>query len=118
MFSSSTYDDATLHVPYGSLSDYDSTYPWSEFYTIEEDIDISGIENVSVSGEYVINAADGVISVSGFDGSISVYGINGAKVTATKADGGTTEVSVPKSGVYIVKISDGKETVTKKVIVQ
>ena len=279
VFSSSTYDDATLHVPSGSLGDYDSTSPWSKFYTIEEDIEIeeedeeedeeevdgsddvtttdnyisftcsslglengealdvitlsdgttltfdngsnsnspkyydngsnirmyptntmtisssktiesvaiecdevsgticnasedvsvssgslsfsdtyiyinsvgsttttvtntssttgmasqirftsmtiyyaegseTGIENVSINGDYPINAADGVISVSGIDGSISVYGINGAKVAATKADGGTTEVSVPKSGVYIVKISDGKETVTKKVIVQ
>ena len=116
IFSESTYEIATLHVPSAAEEDYKSADVWKNFTTVVGDA--TGIENVSVCGEYVINVADGLISVSDFDGSISVYGINGAKVAATKADGGTTEVSVPKSGVYIVKISDGKETVTKKVIVQ
>ena len=116
VFSSSTYSDATLHVPSEALSDYKTASTWKEFYTIVGDV-VTGVEDIAITQDYSIRASDGVITVSGVSGTVYVYNINGKKVAEATADGGTTGIRISHHGVYIVKVYDGKSSATQKVII-
>ena len=63
-----------------------------------------------------ISSGDGKVEVSGVGGIVSVYGMDGS-IVAHKMVDGSTEITLP-SGLYIVKVSDGKDTTTKKIIVK
>ena len=49
-FSTSTYSDATLHVPTESLSDYASATAWENFFSIEGDIE-TAVTRISADAE-------------------------------------------------------------------
>ena len=115
VFSDTTYTAATLHVPSEAVEDYQLADTWENFTLIAGDY-ATGIESASISGEYAIDAVNGIISVSGIDGNVAIYGVNGAKVAEAKTDGGMAEISIPHNGVYIVRIYDGNGTVVRKVM--
>ena len=117
VFSTTTYNNATLHVPSEALTNYQTTSPWSKFDNIVGDA-TTGIEDVSISEEYSIGTSNGTITVTGVSGTVSVYGMNGVKVAEATADGGTTLLDIPQRGIYIVKVSDGKSSAAQKVTVQ
>ena len=115
VFSTSTYSDATLHVPSEAVDVYKETSPWSSFYSIEA---TTGIATVTKDDGACVEAGDGVITVTGAEGTVSVYGIGGAKVGEAAVTGGTVEISVPHGGVYVVRVASGGESVTTKVVVK
>ena len=115
MFSSSVYANATLHVPLGCSSTYQSHALWGQFYTIAGDA-TAGISAVEVDENVRISSGDGEIEVSGVEGIVSVYSMDGS-IVAHKMIDGNTEITLP-SGLYIVKVSDGKDTTTKKIMVK
>ena len=115
MFSSSTYENATLHVPFGYSSTYQSHSIWGNFYTIVGDANTS-ISAVAMDKSVCISSGDGKVEVSGVEGIVSVYGMDGSIVAHKKVDG-NTEIALT-SGLYIVKVSDGKNTTTKKIMVK
>ena len=115
MFSSSVYKNATLHVPLGCSSTYQSHSLWRQFYTIAGDA-TADIPAVEADEGVCISGGDGEIEVSGTEGIVSVYSMDGSIVTHKMVDG-NTGITLP-SGLYIVKVSDGKDVTTKKIIVK
>ena len=115
MFSSSVYENATLHVPLGCSSTYQSHSLWKQFYTVAGDA-TTCISAVAMDKSVCISSGDGKVEVSGVEGVVSVYGMDGS-IVAHKMVDGNTEITLP-SGLYIVKVSDGKDTTTKKIMVK
>ena len=66
-----------------------------------------------ISEEYYIKTGNGSITVTGVSGTVSVYGMNGVKVAEATADGNAITLGIPQQGIYIVKVYDGKVTVTQ-----
>ncbi len=98
----------TLYVPVGSKDEYMAVDPWRNFWTIEE-VDYSGVGEVTDSDEIFVIAEGNSITVSGENiGGIEVYSVNGQCVYSGKG----TVIDGLAKGVYIVKVG-GK---TKKVI--
>ena len=115
MFSSSVFENATLHVPRGCSDTYQANSLWNQFNTIVANAttDISVIEpDKSVS----ISSGDGKIEVTGAEGIVSVFGTDGS-IAARGVLDGDVEIVVP-GGLYIVKVSDGKNITIKKIIVK
>lgn len=115
IFSSTVYENATLHVPSGCSDTYQAHSLWKLFNTIVDNAstDISVIEpNESVS----ISSSEGKIEVTGAEGIVSVFGMDGS-IAARGVLDGNVEIVVP-GGLYIVKVSDGKNVTIKKIIVK
>lgn len=88
-FSSQSYINAIVNVPAGSLSLYQNTAPWNNFWNIKEDNGLdTGINNASTT----INSEE-----------LNRYTINGRKISA------------PSKGLNIIRYNDGS---VKKVVVQ
>ena len=88
-FSSQSYINAIVNVPPGSLSLYQNTAPWNNFWNLKEDNHLSaGIDNASPT----TNAEE-----------LTRYTINGQKISA------------PSKGLNIIRYNDGS---VKKVVVQ
>ena len=88
-FSSQSYINAIVNVPPGSLSLYQNTAPWNNFWNLKEDNHLSaGIDNASTT----INAEE-----------LTRYTINGLKISA------------PSKGLNVIRYNDGS---VKKVVVQ
>lgn len=88
-FSSQSYINAIVNVPPGSLSLYQNTAPWNNFWNLKEDKRLdTGINNTSTT----INAEE-----------LTRYTINGKKISA------------PSKGLNIIRYNDGS---VKKVVVQ
>ena len=83
IFADAVYDSAVLYVPYGTKSLYQEVEPWSLFYDIVEEMDLTGIDEV--------NGGDGKMKTIYYD-------LNGRAVEN------------PVSGVYIV---NGKKVFVK-----
>ena len=115
MFDSSVYENATLHVPLGCSSTYQSHSLWRRFYTIAGDANTS-ISAVAMDKSVCVSSGDGKVDVSGVEGIVSVYGMDGS-IVAHETVNGSTEIALP-SGLYIVKVFDGKNTTTKKIMVK
>ena len=115
MFSSSTYTNATLHVPLGCSSTYQNISPWGLFNTIVGDA-TAGVSAVEPGESVYISGGDGEIEVSGAEGIISVYSMDGS-VVAHETVEGDKEIALP-SGLYIVKVTDGNVATTKKIMVK
>ena len=54
----------------------------------------------------VIKTENGNIVVDNAKGRVSVYDVAGTLVESVKADGNRVEITVPGSGVYIVRVGD------------
>ena len=84
-----SYINAIVNVPAGSLSLYQNTAPWNNFWNLKEDNGFdTGINNASTT----INAEE-----------LTRYTINGKKISA------------PSKGLNIIRYNDGS---VKKVVVQ
>ena len=92
-FSEYVYNNATLYVPQGTLSDYNNTDYWYYFINIVEG-EPTGIEKASLSRVKVI-ANDGFISISDIDESkqIAIYQTDGKQVATAKAYNGSASVA-------------------------
>ena len=98
----------TLYVPVGSKDEYMAVDPWRNFWTIEE-VDYSGVGEVTDSDEIFVIVEGNSITVSGENiGSIEVYSVNGQCVYSGKE----SVIDGLAKGVYIVKVGSK----TKKVI--
>ena len=107
-FSEYVYNNATLYVPQGTLSDYNNTDYWYYFINIVEG-EPTGIEKASLSRVKVI-ANDGFISISDIDESkqIAIYQTDGKQVATAKAYNGNASVAtnISKGTPVIVKIGE------------
>lgn len=74
IFSSQTYETATLHIPFGCQSIYEATSPWNNFYIAETDFtDINDVLTdkkgtdvfYDLNGRVVKNPTKGVYIVNG-----------------------------------------------------
>ena len=98
----------TLYVPVGSKDEYMAVDPWRNFWTIEE-VDYSGVGEVTDSDEIFVIVEGNSITVSGENiGGIEVYSVNGQCVYSGKE----SVIDGLAKGVYIVKVGSK----TKKVI--
>lgn len=107
-FSEYVYNNATLYVPQGTLSDYNNTDYWYYFINIVEG-EPTGIEKASLSRVKVI-ANDGFISISDIDESkqIAIYQTDGKQVATAKAYNGSASVAtnISRGTPVIVKIDE------------
>ena len=101
-FNNTVYKNATLYVPAGSRSAYESTAPWSNFSNIIERVS-TGIDEIEGAGNtgLLISVNNGALSVNGLDdnAAITVFDANGRMVYSGTNQ--TIENLVP--GLYIVK---------------
>lgn len=100
---------ATLYVPEVSLTQYETTMPWSQFGTILPIDDVSGIEYCS-NNELRVFSCNGLINISGLDESkqIAIYQTDGKQVATAKAYNGSASVAtnISKGTPVIVKIGE------------
>ena len=98
-FTNQQYIDAKVYVPQGSLAAYQAADPWLNFWNIQE-IDPTGIDNVSVDNEPFITIEDGVIKINK-QGSqlVSVYTVDGQCVYT----GTDNTISNLAKGLYIIR---------------
>jgi hypothetical protein len=89
IFADAVYDSAVLYVPYGTKSLYQEVEPWSLFYDIVEEMDLTGIDEV-------------FDEVKGENGKVkAIYDLQGRKL---KGENGNLK------GVYII---NGKKVLVK-----
>ena len=107
-FEYGAFENATLYVPQGTISKYNSTDYWYYFNNIVEG-EPTGIEKASLS-QMKIEADDGFINVSGIaDGQqIAIYQTDGRQVATASAHNGTASVAtgINKGSTAIVKIGN------------
>lgn len=98
-FDSQNYTTATLNVPEGSLSAYQSAEAWKDFLNIRE-ADFGGINKIADNNINVVSE-DGKIVIDGADNVvITVYNTNGQIVYS----GTETTVGGLAQGIYIVQV--------------
>ena len=99
-FASSHYQNATLYVPKGSLTAYQSAEVWKDFWDVQE-FDATAIDNIQTDATITISEVG--ISLSSVDGKpIAIYTINGALIE--KIDNYAGEEIMLEKGVYIICI--------------
>lgn len=98
-FTNQQYLDAKVYVPQGSLAAYQAADPWLNFWNIQE-IDPTGIDNVSVDKGQFVTIEDGVIKINK-QGSqlVSVYTVDGQCVYT----GTDNTISNLAKGLYIIR---------------
>lgn len=98
-FDSQNYTTATLNVPEGSLSAYQSAEAWKDFLNIRE-ADFGGINKIADNNINVVSE-NGKIVIDGADNAvITVYNTNGQIVYS----GMETTVGGLAQGIYIVQV--------------
>ena len=102
-FNSYSYINATVYVPAGSLSAYQSADNWCYFWNIVEKDNLSSVTSQTFD-ETKILAKDGAIIVENPTYAVSVYNLWGVLVGRRTANGGNVEIHVPSHGIYIVKV--------------
>ena len=91
---------ATLYVPKGCKSEYESVDPWRNFLNIKE-MDFSGVESTFADDVNVL-IENGNIVINGADNAkVEVYNVNGQCVY----NGTATTIPVTAKGLYIVKVN-------------
>jgi hypothetical protein len=108
-FEGSNIENATLHVPDGSISAYQAKRPWCDFKSIVAIDESSGFNSMTTLPILVQNNG-GVVSIQGTDDltPISVYNINGTLLGSDVSHHGTATIStsLQPGSVAIVKIGD------------
>lgn len=97
----------TLFVPCGSKNAYQNAPYWRGcFADIIEDC--NGIEEIDLGDDIKVYVDNDNILVSGANGlSVNIYDVMGRRVgSKQKAGNGALRLSVPTTGVYLVKIGD------------
>ena len=100
-FSKSVYQNASLIVPEKYVETYKDAEGWKEFYNITTNID-----NVKTSPNLNVKVENGNIIIYDAIGTVSVYDVTGTLIKYVRANSGTVEISVPCSGIYIVKANN------------
>lgn len=90
-FGERTEQTAKLHVPTGATVDYWIDKNWTKFLSIDENLEVDGLEEILID----------------YTGNITVYDINGIKIYEGMKD----EVKLP-AGIYIIR--QGMKTVKVK----
>lgn len=90
-FGERTEQTAKLHVPTGATVDYWIDKNWTKFLSIDENLEVDGLEEILID----------------YTGNITVYDINGIKVY----EGAKDDVKLP-AGIYIIR--QGTKTVKVK----
>ena len=120
VFSSSTYESATLYVPFGCSQAYANAYDWKQFTHIEElpehtDIDESPAIEVSVFP----NPASDFVNIScGKIRSVQVFSIDGKMIRniSVQSDEIQVDMSNLPDGTYLFIIGTETGTTTRKII--
>ena len=94
-FDGSYIEKATLHVPTASIKAYKSTKPWSGFKNIVDIVELNSSVNDMKTQPVMIQATNGVITVTGVDDGIKVevFGMNGVLAGSAYSHNGTATVS-------------------------
>ena len=109
------YRLATLHIPQGTLSVYQNATAWKNFIKVVEDVE-AAINNVEVDDiEMSLNVSGDGIIISGYTGKVWLYGISGELYSMTRTDGSETIITVPSSGLYIIKTEDKSRKIMVKI---
>lgn len=103
-FSNSTFIDAIVYVPKGSLSAYQNADVWKKFWNLQE-TETSGIFNVNNERPQNIWVENGNIIIDKTDGNVTIYNASG-EVIRTVNSKSRVEIPVHAKGVYIVKTKD------------
>ena len=100
-FDDTTYENAVLYVPKGSLDAYRSANVWKNFVNIVEGLDSGGVTDVHGDGVSV-KVSDGniIIDGAGEDAMVEVYNIAGLRVYC-----GNAESVALDNGIYIVRVA-------------
>ncbi|MDE6051459.1 MAG: leucine-rich repeat domain-containing protein, partial [Paramuribaculum sp.] len=96
IFSSTVYENATLHIPHATLDAYSTTAPWNLFKNIIEDGSLSAIDTVEAD-----NATIGAIDYSA---PYDVYSLQGIRV-ADSTIGLTPGIYIIRQGAATAKIA-------------
>lgn len=88
LFTMDTYFNATLYVPKGSKSKYESTAPWKNFYDISED---------------ATGAIDDIVAEEG-NAPVEIFNLNGVRVTDS-IDNLPAGIYISRQGNKVEKIS-------------
>lgn len=100
-FITSHYINATLYIPVGSLTAYQSADYWKNFWNIVESEELGGVSTSTIH-DTKIYTIDGVIIIENATDAISVYDLNGTLINSQSPNSDKVEISLPKRGLYIV----------------
>ena len=94
------YMNATLYVPVGTINEYKKVYPWCNFQNIEE-FDYSGVDDITIDGNLIVQIQNGEIIISGIADTVSVeiFDISGKTVYK----GYDRTIGNLAKGIYIIK---------------
>ena len=109
-FDNGTYVKAILHVPAGSLANYQTADYWKLFFIQEEDFP-NNVPLVEDKTQPCIKMENGNVIVENARDMITVYDLSGTVVKHLQAQNGRVEMSLPKHRVYIVKVGNKTEKV-------
>lgn len=107
----------TVKCPTESVDAYKAS-EWGDFFTTIEGSDFSKIESVATDG-ISISATNGVISISAAgnaDCNIIIANVNGSVTHRINNAGSSFSTGSLPRGVYVVAVTVGNSTVTRKVI--
>lgn len=111
-FDQNTYETACLHVPEGTVADYQTAESWKNFLNIVDD-QPNGISALDASDSSIAAYADGVITTA-TPATINVYAQSGARVMHA-ADATMLSLESLPRGIYIVNVKAGTERQVMKV---
>ena len=98
-FENSVYINATLYIPFRSMSLYQSAAGWKNFWDIQEAL--SCIES-TLSNDVTVSVENGNIVINGVidNENVGVYNVNGQCIY----NGTATTIPVAAKGLYIVNV--------------
>ena len=103
-FDDMTYLEAVLHVPAGTVADYQSAEGWMNFRQITGE-QADGISVPAESGAPIARYSNGIVTASS-PARITVYAQSGAKVLHAEAAASLSLAGLPH-GLYIISVAQG-----------
>lgn len=100
-FSAETYTAATLHVPEGAAEAYATADGWENFITTA--YMEAGIDQTTVEG-MTFTIAGRTVNIRGAEGAAALYSIGGVMCAHTTTNNGSSTLTAPAPGVYILKV--------------
>ena len=103
---STPISNATLYVPQGTKTKYESLAPWSGFGNIvEHESLINTVKSVADNGKMSVVMNCGKMSINDYQAgeTILVISSNGTIINSLKGNGETLEIDITEKGLIIVK---------------
>lgn len=102
-FSATGVTKATLSVPVGAKAAYEADEEWAKFNEIVEDVSLS-VES-AYAESLKVSAQNNIIKIYNIENgaTINIYNMQGALVFTQIATDNHAEISLPVSGMYIIK---------------